>query len=898
MNGVATLNGAHFDEALLSIGDRVSIGPVEMVVVECNSAPPIAQIPVEASAQLDNLVQSLQARLDESLEQIERLEVESRQGIKSSIMAAERADQLRDALAETNQQLEEVCGELTAAQDTIVAQAAELEAQAAKISSLNNNDRIARETIELLETQAAAAAAHSETLTTTLNDLQAAQAAERESWTEERTRLTQRCDQLAAELLSVGGELSARSEAATIVFEKHALAGAVADAKLNELTQQLEEKQAEIQTLKHLLDGQTIIASRLEQVASDFEQKCQELTELQGQYDELTCRSVRAQELEQKSQSLEQWQADLSDRQACLADATRTVEAERSALVAKSEYLEAASNGLAQEQQRLADLRRNFEESQAGFSDLDQRRAELDQLASQLETRSTEIEAQAAAVAGRAAELETRQSLLETRSSDVESRASQTESRANEVETRANEIASRAMELDSRVSQLNARAAELESQAAEFASRAATEQNQGLQTIPFVPHEPQAAEIEARSAELDSRAAEINTRVGELQQLLEQLVDQRATLASREQELCERQNTCESRLEEINHQARELATLRDDLRVRSDQLAEQESLARSKCSESSVCQATSSPSNDSSCEEVAHVAEDVAADANHGIENPLAASDGTECEPSLDANAEAEMNSVLSRLVQAGVWRQGEVKTQEMPVAEETPVEVASLELSNCAEEMPVNSTMMLETPQFKRPQIKQPAIGGDDEESIESYMDRLLKRVRGDGDPTQSSGKSSSSGDSLALAAIAEPLANVESVPTVSDSQAAEYSPRRTAPELTSSMSAMRDLANSAARTAIDQHVRLHSSRRATRKLLGACMTVGFSLVMGYWAWRIHSFQAALAAGLGGAIGGYWTMAALRRLSGLKRLDREKESSAAAQTATPDLIPPPVNNA
>jgi hypothetical protein len=103
--------------------------------------------------------------------------------------------------------------------------------------------------------------------------------------------------------------------------------------------------------------------------------------------------------------------------------------------------------------------------------------------------------------------------------------------------------------------------------------------------------------------------------------------------------------------------------------------------------------------------------------------------------------------------------------------------------------------------------------------------------------------------------------------------------------------------LANSAARTAIDQHVRLHSGRRATKKLFGACVTVGLSLVMAYWAWRIHSFQAAVGAGLGGAIGGYWTMAALRRLSGLKRLDREKEKAAAVPTAIPELTPPPPMN-
>src|SRR3954464_5874373 len=41
MSGRASLNGAHFDEAMLTAGDRLTIGPVEMLVEDCCEAAPI-----------------------------------------------------------------------------------------------------------------------------------------------------------------------------------------------------------------------------------------------------------------------------------------------------------------------------------------------------------------------------------------------------------------------------------------------------------------------------------------------------------------------------------------------------------------------------------------------------------------------------------------------------------------------------------------------------------------------------------------------------------------------------------------------------------------------------------------------------------------------------------------
>jgi hypothetical protein len=93
-----------------------------------------------------------------------------------------------------------------------------------------------------------------------------------------------------------------------------------------------------------------------------------------------------------------------------------------------------------------------------------------------------------------------------------------------------------------------------------------------------------------------------------------------------------------------------------------------------------------------------------------------------------------------------------------------------------------------------------------------------------------------------------------------------------------------MRELANTAARSAIDRHVRQHTVRQAVGKLIGAFATVTASIVLGYWAYRVQSLPATAAAGIGGSVGGYWTWAAFRRLGVLRRLNQAQAKAAKAE--------------
>jgi hypothetical protein len=116
---------------------------------------------------------------------------------------------------------------------------------------------------------------------------------------------------------------------------------------------------------------------------------------------------------------------------------------------------------------------------------------------------------------------------------------------------------------------------------------------------------------------------------------------------------------------------------------------------------------------------------------------------------------------------------------------------------------------------------------------------------------------------------------------PEAQEPESEEYSPRRTAPELSTTMTAMRDLANSAARSAIDQHVRKHTGKQAASKVFTSLLTIAASGLLSYWAWKTFSLQAAVGAGIGGLVGTYWLFAAIRRLFILMRLNKPEEEQA-----------------
>ena len=170
------------------------------------------------------------------------------------------------------------------------------------------------------------------------------------------------------------------------------------------------------------------------------------------------------------------------------------------------------------------------------------------------------------------------------------------------------------------------------------------------------------------------------------------------------------------------------------------------------------------------------------------------------------------------------------------------------------------------------------------EDESIDNYMERLLKRVRGESTTDAGAWKQSQPASAIsaasAIAPAAAPLPTPAALPPpaqIAPEPESDYIPRTTAPEGTLGLSAMRDLANTAARTAIETHIRKHTGRQAIGKLVTATLISATSTVLGYWAWKSHSLAAGVGAGVGAAAGLFWTLAALRRIVNVMRRNRQQ---------------------
>jgi hypothetical protein len=115
---------------------------------------------------------------------------------------------------------------------------------------------------------------------------------------------------------------------------------------------------------------------------------------------------------------------------------------------------------------------------------------------------------------------------------------------------------------------------------------------------------------------------------------------------------------------------------------------------------------------------------------------------------------------------------------------------------------------------------------------------------------------------------------------------QAGEFLPRTAAPELTINLSAMRELANSAARSAIDRHARKHTGKQAAGRLAGAACLFAASGGAGYWA-MVDELQiagyAAIGCGLAGLVLSFTALRGLVRFGKLHRAHNASEKAAAA---------------
>ncbi len=199
--------------------------------------------------------------------------------------------------------------------------------------------------------------------------------------------------------------------------------------------------------------------------------------------------------------------------------------------------------------------------------------------------------------------------------------------------------------------------------------------------------------------------------------------------------------------------------------------------------------------------------------------------------------------------VEPGVPHATETAVKEIAVAEPAsatvnPLEVA-LGLSAPSEEAPVSvedalqqigmTPALQDEPAGSFAEVSSPLSEvGDDayssaDESIEAYMNRLLDRVRGGGDrgPDLLARDEVLSCDEEGVSQTPK-LAAAKPVPLFED-----FRPRKTAPELTSDMLAMRALANKNADSALTAHSQRAQSTKQKYRLGVAIGSFGFAIAL-----------------------------------------------------------------
>jgi hypothetical protein len=168
-----------------------------------------------------------------------------------------------------------------------------------------------------------------------------------------------------------------------------------------------------------------------------------------------------------------------------------------------------------------------------------------------------------------------------------------------------------------------------------------------------------------------------------------------------------------------------------------------------------------------------------------------------------------------------------------------------------------------------------------EDDNSVEEYMARLLGRPAVQSPPERKAPKS----DLRPVVHAAEPVVPKSAPPKPAPEE--PYRPRTPPPELSSHLSAMRDLANNTARRAIDRHRHTLQAAAIRWRLLFA--VVGLVTSLGFvWISEGNptSLCALVASGIVVAYLGTRSVLLIQRLRGKHHRDEDQKSAASAPAA------------
>ena len=563
---------------------------------------------------------------------------------------------------------------------------------------------------------------------------------------------------------------------------------------------ELARRGAELATSQELLAQQT---SDLEGLRTELEQL---LDNCQAQ---ATGHAVRGAELDRAAE-------DLANHRASLDQQWLAVNEARAALTQGQSEAQAA-----------LDRRRQAEiDSQAARS------MELDHLAQDLLQQRIQLDQERASLAEARTALNDERTALDQHTSDIEDRQRNIAAQTLELQTLADELRRRDDELRAHGAQLVCREGELRT----------TEEN-----------------LRCRESDLQANVEKLLSRDGELQLRGEHLQRQQAELA-----------TEQSRLGEINAA---LATRRQEIDQREQELCERnETLARREAE-----QELESAVESQQLPEPEIAREATAVESAEAVDVETVGAEETAAPLSNAAKITLEEDDIFARLRKMSLLKEtsGSDSTNR-PYDREESAAIGEYSNSEEGDTQTENNVPEFSTAELNAapeqdaahsnrsgPAANSPSEHQDHEDSVEAYMARLLHRLRGPSDP----------------ATVAEPVAPAVQAPVRRatemvaelDQQAAirqsivepEESPvklaekkddwmlrpRRLAPEMSSDLRAMRELANMNTKAALDRHVQ----KRWTTAAIGKACVAGVAVVAGVllmtWAENLQSLTFASGA-------------------------------------------------
>lgn len=227
---------------------------------------------------------------------------------------------------------------------------------------------------------------------------------------------------------------------------------------------------------------------------------------------------------------------------------------------------------------------------------------------------------------------------------------------------------------------------------------------------------------------------------------------------------------------------------------------------------------------------------------------------GTDLRSRESSTRRADGEDVFERLSRAGIWKGIEAEASKTVEACPTPEASGS----------PPTPVAMLAG------QDRHKAGDAGEEDSIESYMERLLERVRGDG-----SAETGQRRNEVVQLSETEPSVTeqppLEKLPTSTSPPPepavlteSEYQPRSQAPEMNVNLAAMRAIANDSRKNNMRVHAQQKWSNKSQSKFVGALIGLGIAGTSFYFL-DTHTEFAAIGFFTGCSIAAFWLWRAFR---------------------------------